>query len=73
MDEQINNRIDLTQEQWVQMQMYRAVAWDVYAAAVLSMSRHPGTTRDAAVPLTLPEVALIADGMLCERDLRFGK
>lgn len=49
----------------------RQVAWDVYAAGVLSMSHHPGTTRDKPNRMTVQEIAAIADAMLAERDRRF--
>lgn len=49
----------------------RMVAWDVYASAALSMSLHPGTTRDKAQPRTMEEIAAIADALLAERDRRF--
>jgi hypothetical protein len=43
----------------------------MYASAALSMSLHPGTTRDKAVQRSIDEVALIADQLLAERDKRF--
>lgn len=50
---------------------WRCLAWDTYFCGVMTMNRHPGTTRDQAVRLTIPECAEIADEMLKERDKRF--
>jgi hypothetical protein len=49
----------------------RMIAWDMYYSGIMSMSLHPGTTRDKAIVRTPEEAALIADAMLKERDNRF--
>lgn len=51
--------------------MMRMAAWDMYAAGVLSMALHPGTTRDKQKPMTIEEIASMADQLLAERDKRF--
>lgn len=49
----------------------RRLAWDSYFAGVMSISLHPGTTRDAAIRRSVEDCAKIADEMLAERDKRF--
>lgn len=49
----------------------RMAAWDMYASGILSMSLHPGTTRDKQTKMTIEEVANLADELLGERDRRF--
>jgi len=50
--------------------LMRRVAWDTYFASVMSMSLHPGTTRESAVFRSVEECAAIADEMLRQRDDR---
>lgn len=51
-------------------QTMRRSAWDMYYSSVVSMSLHPGTTRDSTIPRDRAQCADIADEMMRERDAR---
>lgn len=52
------------------LMLSRRQAWDCYFSGLMSISLHPGTTRDQATPRTPAQCALIADEMLAQRTLR---
>lgn len=61
----------MSQDNKLDHQSARRMAWDIYFAGAVSISLHPGATRDGARERTIKECALIADEMLGFRDARF--
>ena len=45
--------------------------WAIFYASVVSMERHPGKTKEGAVPLTLGACASLADAMMFHYNRRF--
>lgn len=66
-----SDRVPLTPDEIVQREFMRIQAWDIFAASILGMSLHPGTTRDKPRTMTAQEICALADEMLAERDRRW--
>jgi kynurenine formamidase len=71
MNHQFRMPMYLSHAEIVQRQNIRSMAWDMYYSGIMSMSLHPGTTRDRPTHRTPEEAAEIADAMIRERDKRF--
>lgn len=63
---------ELPEEVVYQLRITRLLAWDMYAGGVLSITHHPKNLEVNPNPLTIEQIAAIADAMLVERDKRFG-
>lgn len=67
--------MNLSRDERLHLLHMRAVAWDMYASSILSMSLHPRAlecSKCGSVSQTksMAEVAAMADEMLAERDKR---
>lgn len=47
--------------------------WSLYYMTAWGWGQHPGNTRDKGTKLTIEEAAAVADRMLAEHKLRWGR
>ena len=52
------------------MDATKQVSWDVFFASVVSITLHPGYTKEGMVKPTIEDCAKMADAMMLEREKR---